>query len=207
MKKNKQEPASNVEVVVYALATLAGAEKTIHSEDIAAKCYELSPNRFSWRLPEYRGKWPDKYIVKTALEDAKKKSYGALVEGTYALDLSKDGWRMTPHGVEWIKKNKDRVAKALKQKVPIIPKRDAERFTRKLRADVCFKHFQQKGSLEGFSSYKFTDMLGCSPDASKDIIKRKFDRLLATSKLVNDMEVIKFLDACSHDFSSILISD
>jgi hypothetical protein len=207
MKEDQPHPISNVDIVVYTLATLAGAEKTIHSEDIAAKCFELSPSRFSWRLPQYRGRWPDKYIVKTALEDAKKKLYGALVQGTYALDLSKDGWRITPEGVEWLAKNKVRVARALKQKPLILPKRDAERFTKKLRADVCFKHFQQKGSLEGLSSYMFTDMLACSPDASKDIIKRKFDRLLATAKLVNDKEVIAFLDACTSAFSSILTAN
>jgi len=207
MARRKAESLSNVDVVVYGLATLSGAGKTVHSEKIADKCFELSPSRFSWRLPEYRGKWPDKYIVKTALEDAKKKEHGALVEGTYALELSKDGWRITPEGVEWINKNKARIAEALKQKEPTLPKRDAERFTKKLRADACFKYFERKGSLEEVSSYMFTDMLGCSPDASRDIIRRKFDRLLATAKLVNDVEVIRFLDTCASAFSSILTAN
>lgn len=69
----KTNEISNVDVAVYILATLGGAEKTVYSEHIAAKCYEVAPGRFSWRLPDYREKgWPDKYIVKTALEDAKK---------------------------------------------------------------------------------------------------------------------------------------
>jgi hypothetical protein len=53
----------------------------------------------------------------------------------------------------------------------------------------------------------FTDMLGCSPDATKDIIKQKFDRLLTTAKLVNDSEIIKFLEVCSSTFSALLTED
>src|SRR5687767_12516037 len=97
----RNEDITNVDIVVYALAILRGAERTVHSEDIAAKCYELAPSRFSWRLAAYRDKgWPDKYIVKTALEDAKKE-HSALVEGAYTLDTAKDGWRLTPKGASW----------------------------------------------------------------------------------------------------------
>jgi hypothetical protein len=138
------------------------------------------------------------------LEDAKKKAYGALVEGTYALDLSKDGWRMTPKGIEWITKNKVRISEALKCKTPTLPKRDADRFARKLRTEPAFKHFTKTGGLDGVSSYMFTDMLGCAPDASSDIILQKFNRLLATAKLADDGDVIDFLEGCKSTFSNLL---
>ena len=81
---SKPSEVSNVDIVVYVLGLLGGAEKTVYSEEVAAKCYEVAPTRFSWRLPAYRAKgWPDKYVVKTALEDAKKDKYGALVDGGY----------------------------------------------------------------------------------------------------------------------------
>lgn len=106
----KADDISKVDMVVYALAVLGGAHSTIHSEDIAAKCYELAPSRFSWGMEKYKSRgWPDKYIVKTALEDAKKDKYGALAEGTYALELSKDGWRLTPKGAKWLKRNLKRM--------------------------------------------------------------------------------------------------
>jgi len=61
MAKNVRLPESltNVDIVVYVTAVLGGAEKKVYSEVIAAKCFELDPARFSWRLPDYR-KWPDK---------------------------------------------------------------------------------------------------------------------------------------------------
>ena len=52
---------TNVDIVVYTLALLGGSDRTIYSEDVAARCYDLAPSRFSWRLPKYRKKgWPDK---------------------------------------------------------------------------------------------------------------------------------------------------
>jgi len=106
---------TNLDIAVYALAKLNGAEKKVKSEDIAAKCYELSPSRFSWRLALYREKgWPDKYIVKTALEDTKKEKNGGLVEGSYSLDLSKDGWQLTLAGAAWFRSNTKRIEKGLK---------------------------------------------------------------------------------------------
>jgi hypothetical protein len=52
----KAAELSNVDVAVNMLASLGGAEKTIYSEHIAAKCYEAAPPRFSWRLSEYAKK-------------------------------------------------------------------------------------------------------------------------------------------------------
>jgi hypothetical protein len=106
---------TNVDIAVYALAILRGANRRVKSEDIAAKCYALCPARFSWRLIIYRDKgWPDKYIVKTALEDAKKEKNGGLVDGSYSLDLSKDGWQLTPPGAVWFRTNTKRIEKVLK---------------------------------------------------------------------------------------------
>jgi len=60
---------SNIHIAVYALTDLGGAERTVPSEDIAARCYELAPERFGWRREPYRSKgWPDKYTARFALE-------------------------------------------------------------------------------------------------------------------------------------------
>ena len=65
------KPVTNVEVVVLALGRLGGTTKKVFSEEIAVEAHGLAAGRFSWRLEQYRERgWPDKYIVKTALEDA-----------------------------------------------------------------------------------------------------------------------------------------
>jgi hypothetical protein len=93
----KVNEVSNVDVVVYVLALLGGVEKTVYSEDVAARCYEVAPSRFSWQLPKYRQKgWPDKYIVRAGLEDAKKEKHGALVVGAYCPRVLGAGYAIVP---------------------------------------------------------------------------------------------------------------
>ena len=197
--------ATNVDIVVYALATLGGAERTVYSEDIAAKCYELAPSHFSWRLPACREKgWPDKYIVKTALEDAKKEEYDARVEGSYALETAKDGWHLTPRGVKWLRQNQEKIEKELGLERPAIPKKDVERFMKQLRAQPLFKRFLKTKTLVGSTRYDFTDMLTCSPDAPRDVIIMKFQRLRAMAELVKNTEVTEFLSACASAFPVLI---
>lgn len=200
------DDVSNVEIVVYALGTLRGAERSIHSEDIAAKCYDLAPSRFSWRLPAYRDKgWPDKYIVKTALEDAKKE-HSALVEGTYALDVAKDGWRLTPKGAGWFGRDAQRIERTLnlQPSQTSISKLERQRFLKQIRSQPLYKEFSTSGLLHNSTKYDFIDMLNCSPDASKDVMTLKFDRLRSTAELVGDQEVSHFLGACTKAFSDLL---
>jgi len=201
---------SNMDVALFALYKLGGVTKKIHTEHIAWEAYHLAQERFSWRLPEFRKRgFPDKTPVRFALEQAKKKEHGKLVTGRAGGDIGRpelEGWRFTPQGVEWIEKNEKRIAEALNQKQPDLPKRDAEHFLKKLKADPCFKHYHENGDLEGASSYMFTDMLGCAPDASKDILRQKYERLLTTAKLAKDTEILQFLEVCNKAFSKLIES-
>ena len=189
---------TNVDVVVYALAILGGAEKPVYSEDIAVKCYELAPSRFSWQFPRYREKgWPDKYIVKTALEDAKKSKNGGLVEGSYALEITRDGWRLTPRGANWFKESKSRIEKEIGIAGSNIPKRAKEEIERSMQAVAkhpLYKKYLENGSLEGSTIYELTDMLNCSPDAPIELITRKFQRLRSMAELMDKKDVIVFLE-------------
>jgi hypothetical protein len=196
---------TNVDIAVFALARLGGASKKVHSEDIAATAHELAPARFSWQRPVYRDRgWPDKYIVKTALEDAKKAEYGKLVDGSYANDVSKDGWRLTAAGSQWIMANEQRIREGLSVAQPGIPNREAQRFCKKLKGELLFRKFSEDGNLDGATRYQFTDLLECSPDAPKQTMQMKFDRLQATAYVVQDETILAFLSACRSRFSEFL---
>lgn len=98
---------SNLEIVVYGLGKLGGALRKVPTEDIAHEAFQLAPDRFSWVLERY-GRFPDKLVTKTALEDAAKAKYGALVRGSYARETAKDGWFLTPEGTRWLSQNEER---------------------------------------------------------------------------------------------------
>lgn len=195
---------TNVEVVVLALGRLGGATKKVFSEEIAVEAHHLAPERFSWRLEKYRDRgWPDKYVVRYALEDAMKKEYGHMVDGSYSTDLSKDGWQLTLGGVQWIAENAERVASKLLLDSPKIPKQDAARFVKRVKRDPLFKLHLTDG-FDPATPYQFTDMLNCSPDAPRELIRSKFDRLRAISQLAGDPQVVEFLEDCAVKFTGLL---
>jgi hypothetical protein len=199
---------SNMDIALFALYKLGGISKKIHTEYIAWEAYQLAKERFSWRLPEFREKgFPDKTPVRFALEQGKKKEFGKLVTGRAGGDINRpelEGWRFTPQGAEWIKDNEGRILKLIGQKAPDLPKLVAERFVKQLKNDPSFVSFKKNKNLDEVSSYMFTDMLTCAPDASKEIIRQKFDRILSTANLVNDKEILQFLDVCAKKFAHML---
>lgn len=207
-KESLKIELSNIDIALFALYKAGGISKKIHTEEIAWEAFQLAKERFSWRLPKFREKgFPDKTPVRFALEQAKKKENGKLVTGRAGGDINRpelEGWRFTPQGAEWIKKNEERISKALNQKAPDLPKLVADRFIRQLKTDPCFIAFQKSCNLNEVSTYMFTDMLGCAPDASKEIIQQKFDYLLTTANLVKDKDILQFLKACAAKFSKLI---
>ena len=207
-KESLKNELSNIDIALFALYKAGGISKKIHTEEIAWEAFQLAKERFSWRLPKFREKgFPDKTPVRFALEQAKKKENGKLVTGRAGGDINRpelEGWRFTPQGAEWIKKNEERISKALNQKAPDLPKLVADRFIRRLKTDPCFIAFQKSCNLNEVSTYMFTDMLGCAPDASKEIIQQKFDYLLTTANLVKDKDILQFLKACAAKFSKLI---
>lgn len=210
-KANSKIELSNIDIALFALYKCGGISKKIHTEHIAWEAYNLAKERFSWRLPEFKGKgFPDKTPIRFALEAAKKKENGKLVTGRAGGDINRpelEGWRFTPEGAEWIKKNEDRILQALKHGAPDMPKLEAERFIKQLKNDPVFISFIKNRNLDSVSSYMFTDMLACAPDASKEIIKHKFEHLLTTATLVNDREIRQFLKACVTKFAELIVNE
>ncbi len=202
-----EDDLKSMHVAVYALSLLGGAHQKIHTEDVAEKCLELAPDRFKWEIKPH----PDKELVRKALFHAGERRNGSLVTGRTGVEQrgkSRDGWQLTPEGAEWVRNNEQRLTTLLGgTKADSIPKREAERFLKKLRAESAYRTFSASGNLSGVSQYNFTDMLNCSPDAPVETIRSKFERIHAIAKLVDDQEIERFLHLCKAQFASLLGSD
>jgi len=200
-----KEELSNMEVALFSLYKLGGATKKIHTELIAWEAYQLAPERFSWRLPEFRERgFPDKTAVRYALEQAKKRGNGELVSGRAGGDVGGselEGWTFTSRGIEWVKMNMPRIAVALEADVVSLHPREVNRFLKKIKQEDAYIFFLDDGNLERVTPYMFTDLLGCTPDASTEIIERKFDRVLAVATLVADKNVLDFFNKCRDKFA------
>jgi len=205
---NAQESLSNIEIALFALHKLGGAVRKVHTEHIAWEAYQLAPDRFSWRLSEYRERgFPDKTAVRYALEQAKKKDGGELVSGRAGGDVGGselEGWGFTPRGVEWILQNEIRISIALKEDTVDLHPRDVKRFLAKIKKEYAYILYIKDKTLDSVTPYMFTDLLGCTPDASPEIINKKYNRIKAMATLVGDNEITEFLDRCKTRFISLL---
>lgn len=202
------EVLTNIDVVLYALFRLGGATKKIHTEKIAWDSYQLSKEKFSWTLEEFKKKgFPDKTTARYALETAKKLN---LVLGRGGRDKSgneKEGWQLTPSGLNWIMKKQTPIANSLKTKTYLHSTLNPQekRVVTKLKNHKTFLSFQQEDSLENISEYDFLDMLDCSPNASNRVIKTKFNSLKNLINLIKDLQLNEFILALERKFSKLFI--
>ncbi|MGA2158972.1 MAG: hypothetical protein ABSG90_07120 [Dehalococcoidia bacterium] len=190
-------------IAVFALSLLGGIQQKVHTEDIAQKCLEIAPDRFKWERYNY----PDKELVRKALFHASEERNGRLVAGRSGIEQrgkSRDGWQVTPTGAAWLRENEFMLTNVTTSIHGVVSKREADRFLKKIRSEIAFRVFVEQGNLSDVSPYMFTDLLNCSPDASMDTIRFKFDRLLSFAELVNDSDVIKFLTLCRERFAGLL---
>lgn len=197
------EEIKSMHIAVYALSLIGGAHRKVHTEDIAVKCFEIAKRRFKWERYDY----PEKELVRKALFHAGEKKNGGLVVGRSGMEQrgkSRDGWQLTPAGADWLSKNEATLQRALAQTSAVIPKHESVRFLKKMRSERAFQIFLATRSLTDVSQYMFTDLLNCSPDASPDTIRIKFDRILSQAKLVRDKDALDFLAACSSHFATLL---
>jgi hypothetical protein len=91
------------ELVVVALYEAGGATRTVDTEHVAMKAFELAPTLFRWRhFPEQ----VDKDVVRVLLFDARKQEYGAHVTGRVSR-----GWSLTETGLAFAERAVRRLGK------------------------------------------------------------------------------------------------
>jgi hypothetical protein len=199
------DEVKSMHIAVYALSLLGGAHQKVHTEDVAQKCMEIAPERFKWEKYNY----PDKELVRKALFHASEAKNGSFVAGRTGIDQrgkSRDGWQLSPSGAAWFRANEALLAAVLRPQVgpEVLPKREADRLLRRIRSEQAYGIFVRSGDVAGISSYMFTDLLNCSPDAAPETIRTKFQRLLSNAELLGDVSVLKFLRACEKRFSNLM---
>ena len=197
------EKISNVEIAVYALYLCGGVDKKIHTEHVAQRCYELIPERFSWRLYQL----PDKEPARVALYDAMKDEKGGLVQGragSEAKGKELDGWVLTRSGVKWLKANEARIASLLKGPKKETSRQEREKFQTRITDSPAYKKFLADGSVDLIKDFEFTELLRCSPDASAETMQKKFDALIRKAEEVESKLAIDFLEHCQNKFRGLL---
>ena len=175
---------TNWQIAVLALYVLGGATSRQHGEDVALKCYEMAPRRFSWE--KYR-QYPHLDLARSALRDAKKEKYGALVSGAEAK-----GWLLTKKGLAWCEQNAAALGDgALRSSMSSLPKAEV-RGLRELEAHRLFAQWK-RGERE-ISRYEVADALGYPADAPRDAVRRRLSVLIGAAHIAKVGEMERFLE-------------
>jgi len=197
---------TNVDVVTYALAELQGGHKPVHLERIAVKAHELAPGSFRWDLDEFAD-FVDKDKVRVSLTDAEKPEKGALVQGVgvrrKGQSKRSDLWRLTANGAKWVLDNGERVRTGVSGPIPRFKKGKADALRRRLSGSPLYQQFEKTKAVS-VDPYAFTDLLECSPDAANSVVARRLDELRAQTQMLEDRDLLAFLDACAEAHADML---
>lgn len=199
MKTSKMANLSDKDIVLYALYLLGGWQKRIHTEDIALKCYEIAPSKFSWvKYPQY----PDLATVRYALEKC-----GSLVKGESERKRtvkSIGGRMLTDKGIQWIKSNKGRIERYLGKRLPTGTRLPAERKLKELLKSEAFKKFSEQGEQAEITHAEFAESLICTVNTRPEVLSDRIDQLYSIAEKFEEEEIKHYLNFCKGKFTSLL---
>lgn len=204
MKMRRENILTDKDIAVYALYVLGGWQKRIHTEDVALKCHELAPSKFSWvKYPQF----PDLAPARFALEAAKKPKNGALVIGESERKRTSrniGGWMLTADGIEWVKANIKRIEEYLGRQHPIGDRSPADRKLKALIGSAAFKKFGLHREQTVLSHAEFAESLLCTVNTKAQVLNDRLEQLDSIANELNKDDVKKYIDFCRKKFASIL---
>ena len=183
------------DIVIYALYSLGGYQNRVHTEDIALKCYEIAPSRFSWvKYPRY----PDIQPVRFALEKCK-----SLIVGSSERKQSSTipGWRLTEKGIQWIEVNIGRVERQLEVKQSPKERLVGSRRLKSLMKSPAFSKFTTRGEKTEIPYVEFAESLICTVNTKPEILLERLEQLYSTADILKQNEVKEYLNYCRKRFS------
>ncbi len=197
MAKRNKNDLNHLEITTIVLYLLGGGTRAIHHEDVAIKCFELFPTKFSWtKYPQY----PDIKPSLFALEAGRKSVNGNVIEGN-----TRKGWMLTSKGIEWIDRNQNKVDNILSrvetnqsQRLPTqgrsqgVIRKPEEEIQSLRKTDAYQKYIQGvKEQIDVYDFHRFMRINQYVP--SKKYEQRLEEIKLLTEKDENLKELVIFL--------------
>lgn len=193
-----------MDIALYVLYLLGGWQKRVHTEDVALKCYEIAPSKFSWvKYPQY----PDLAPARFALESAKKSKNGKLVKGESEKKRTVQnvgGWMLTADGIKWIESNKERIERDLGKHKPIGDRLLADRKLKELLGSQAFRKFLEHGKQAEISHAEFTESLVCTVNTRSSILNDRLEQLYSIAQELGKKKVKDYIKFCHKRFASLL---
>lgn len=175
---------ANWQIVAVALWSLGGATERKDTEDVAVKCWELAPGRFSW---ERYSEFPNLDTARVALSDAKKPKNGSLVTGD-----NYGGWLLTQAGLDWIESRAtELVGIASGRGGSAIAGDDANALI-SLEEKTVFQAWLG-ADTEGIELYQLADALSLPADAPRRVVVKRAEELKNAAHVAGHKKAEEFV--------------
>ena len=209
MKNSKSKKyIANYKLVTYVLGGLGGEARKVSTEDIAKECWEIFPDRFSWRTHR---QFPCKSTVQYALLDARKPENGVLVKGRAGKGKGQatapsgirgtDGWTLTQAGIEFFK-NADIDTETVNT-VGNKRRNSSLRRIQTLKAHKLWEEFLEQGDQLVVDRVGLSSLLRCRMNATTSVWTQQFDRLQQDILGSEETEILPFLEILRHNFETM----
>jgi len=179
------EETPNWNTFLWALHELGGSEDFVDIEKVFWRCFELAPQRFSWRT---RHDLPDYKKCAKALQEAEARRPPLLIKTGDSF-----GRQLSVQGQEWLAANAKRLRAQLK------PGRVVQEPRRRPRSRMLAEAEQVATFTEWCvdrivptEKWRMAEVLRCSPDSDTAVWRNRLDTLQAAAHAA---DLLEFLDA------------
>lgn len=176
----------NWNVLLWALYELGGSDDFVDIENVFLRCFELAPQRLSWRT---RPDLPDFKKCAKALQEAEARRPLLLVKTGDTF-----GRQLSVHGQNWIRANATRLRAQLKSgKIVREPKRrPRSRMLTEAEQATAFTEWRTERTAP-IEKWKMAELLRCSPDSDVAVWRNRFAALRGAAHAADRKDLIQFL--------------
>jgi hypothetical protein len=177
----------NWNVFLWALHELGGSDDFVDIEQVFWRCFELAPQRLSWRT---RPDLPDFKKCAKALQEAEARRPPLLVKTGDTF-----GRQLSVHGQKWINANARRLRAQLKsgQVVQEPKRRPRSRMLAEAEQASAFAEWRVEPAAP-IEKWKMAELLRCSPDSDVAVWRNRLATLRAAANAADRRDLLKFLD-------------
>lgn len=181
------EEIPNWNVFLWALHQLGGSDDFVDIEEVFLKCFELAPQRLSWRT---RDDLPDYKKCAKALQEAEARRPRLLVKTGDSF-----GRQLSVHGQKWIDANAKRLRAQLKpgRVVQEPRRRPRSRMLAEAEQASAFATWRDDRAIPT-EKWRIAELLRCSPDSDTAVWRNRLATLRAAAHAADRRDLLEFLD-------------
>lgn len=192
MSRSSQNEAANWEILLWSLYRSGGFDSFVDIEVVFIKCFEIAPNRFSWRT---RKEYPDYKKCAKALQEAERRRPALLIK-------TKDGLKrqLSVEGQKWVEINHERIGLMLESGRVVqepITRPHIKFLTELERSDEYLAWLELKITPE--EKWRVADLFRCSPDSDQDVWRSRLEVMKSAARSAGKEDVLDFLERLYND--------